>query len=156
MSRRAFTVSAPGRICLFGEHQDYLGLPVIAAAINRRIRAEVQFSCDGHRLHIDMPDINDRMTLDPSQEQQYTRARDYLRAGVNVLLREGARFPYGASIRITSDIPMQAGVSSSSAMVVMWLRALCEMAETPMNPTLKRWRDGDTAQRCWSSKSRVE
>ncbi|MFC1564948.1 galactokinase family protein, partial [candidate division KSB1 bacterium] len=30
-------VSAPGRICLFGEHQDYLGLPVIAAAIGLRI-----------------------------------------------------------------------------------------------------------------------
>ncbi len=142
MSRRAFTVSAPGRICLFGEHQDYLGLPVIAAAINRRIRAEVQFSRDGHRLHLDMPDIKERLTLDPSQEQQYTRSRDYLRAGVNVLLREGARFPYGASIRITSNIPMQAGASSSSAMVVMWLRALCEMAEPPMNPdpeTLARW-----------------
>jgi galactokinase len=24
-------VSTPGRLCLFGEHQDYLGLPVIAA-----------------------------------------------------------------------------------------------------------------------------
>jgi len=26
-------VTAPGRICLFGEHQDFLGLPVIACAI---------------------------------------------------------------------------------------------------------------------------
>jgi galactokinase len=30
-------VSAPGRICLFGEHQDYLGLPVITAAIDLRL-----------------------------------------------------------------------------------------------------------------------
>ena len=28
-----FTVKAPGRICLFGEHQDYLGFPVISMAI---------------------------------------------------------------------------------------------------------------------------
>jgi galactokinase len=28
------TVSAPGRLCLFGEHQDFLGLPVIALAVN--------------------------------------------------------------------------------------------------------------------------
>ena len=28
-----FVSFAPGRVCLFGEHQDYLGLPVIAAAI---------------------------------------------------------------------------------------------------------------------------
>ena len=26
---------APGRVCLFGDHQDYLGLPIIACAINR-------------------------------------------------------------------------------------------------------------------------
>ena len=29
-------ISTPGRICLFGEHQDYLGLPVIAMAISLR------------------------------------------------------------------------------------------------------------------------
>uniref|UniRef100_A0A7S4ELZ7 GHMP kinase N-terminal domain-containing protein n=1 Tax=Pseudo-nitzschia australis TaxID=44445 RepID=A0A7S4ELZ7_9STRA len=28
-----FTAIAPGRLCLFGEHQDYLGLPVIALAL---------------------------------------------------------------------------------------------------------------------------
>ena len=31
------TISAPGRICLFGDHQDYLGLPVIACAIDRQV-----------------------------------------------------------------------------------------------------------------------
>jgi len=30
-------VKAPGRICFFGDHQDYLGLPVIAATIDRYI-----------------------------------------------------------------------------------------------------------------------
>ena len=32
------TISTPGRICLFGEHQDYLGLPVLAMAISLRIK----------------------------------------------------------------------------------------------------------------------
>ena len=27
-------VSTPGRICLFGEHQDYLSLPVVSMAIS--------------------------------------------------------------------------------------------------------------------------
>lgn len=142
MSERVLTVSAPGRICLFGEHQDYLGLPVIAAAITRRIRAEAHLSPNGQRFQIDMPDVGEWMELDPSQEQQYTHARDYLRAGINVLRREGARFPRGAEIRITSNIPMRAGVSSSSAMVIMWLRLLCELADPPLSPdvdTLARW-----------------
>ena len=28
---------APGRVCLFGDHQDYLSLPIIATTINRSI-----------------------------------------------------------------------------------------------------------------------
>ena len=31
---------APGRICLFGDHQDYLSLPIIACSINRLMRLE--------------------------------------------------------------------------------------------------------------------
>ena len=28
---------APGRVCLFGDHQDYLGLPIIATTIDKEI-----------------------------------------------------------------------------------------------------------------------
>ena len=31
---------APGRVCLFGDHQDYLGLPIIATTINNEIKIE--------------------------------------------------------------------------------------------------------------------
>ncbi len=31
-------ISALGRICLFGEHQDYLGLPVIPIDISKRLK----------------------------------------------------------------------------------------------------------------------
>ena len=34
------TSTAPGRICLFGDHQDYLKLPIIACAINRYIKLD--------------------------------------------------------------------------------------------------------------------
>ncbi|MHA1586217.1 MAG: galactokinase family protein, partial [Candidatus Heimdallarchaeota archaeon] len=33
---KKLSYSAPGRVCLFGEHQDYLKLTVIPAAINLR------------------------------------------------------------------------------------------------------------------------
>ncbi|MHA2303177.1 MAG: galactokinase family protein, partial [Candidatus Thorarchaeota archaeon] len=35
-----FSVRAPGRICLFGEHSDYLGLDVIPAAIDLNIQIQ--------------------------------------------------------------------------------------------------------------------
>ena len=31
-------ITTQGRICLFGDHQDYLNLPVIACAINKYIK----------------------------------------------------------------------------------------------------------------------
>ena len=31
---------APGRVCLFGDHQDYLGLPIIATTIDKEITIE--------------------------------------------------------------------------------------------------------------------
>lgn len=38
------SISSPGRICLFGEHQDYLGLPVIPMAINKRLTLHYQLN----------------------------------------------------------------------------------------------------------------
>lgn len=115
--------SAPGRICLFGEHQDYLGLPVIASAVNLRIGVEETAPSDGP-VRLDMPDISERALLDLAVDQEYASSRDYLRSCVNVLRRRGVRWPRAHDLVMRSDIPVNAGLSSSSAMVVMWLRYL--------------------------------
>lgn len=121
-------VSAPGRICLFGEHQDYLGLPVIAAAIQLRIGVDANPRSDGLFV-IEMPDTGETLTLDPNAEQIYAHHRDYLRSSLNVLRREGKHWPQGYSIVMRSTIPINAGASSSSAMTVMWLQFLLQTAE---------------------------
>ncbi|HZP84076.1 MAG TPA: galactokinase family protein [Chthonomonadaceae bacterium] len=119
------SVSAPGRVCLFGEHQDYLGLPVIAAAINLRIGVNAT-PISTPRFLLDMPDIGEKLEIDPAVEQCYVHNRDYLHSAVNVLRREGLSWPQGYRIVMHGDIPINAGVSSSSAMVIMWLRFLLE------------------------------
>jgi galactokinase len=120
-------VKAPGRICLFGEHQDYLGLPVIPAAISRymTVRGEPVRALG---FDIDLPDIGEHRRLSADGDNPYERARDYLASGVNVLYREGCRWDGGWRIEITGDIPQQAGVSSSSALVVAWARFLLQAA----------------------------
>ncbi|MGB3975816.1 MAG: galactokinase family protein, partial [bacterium] len=35
---KVIVIEAPGRICLLGEHQDYLGLEVISGAMNLKVR----------------------------------------------------------------------------------------------------------------------
>lgn len=123
MEMDRLSVSAPGRICLFGEHQDFLGLAVVAAAIDRRIRIEGTERGD-RLLRMDMPDIGKSEEIALSQPLEYTRKRDYLRSCVNVLHRAGWDLPRGFDCVMRSTIPINAGVSSSSAMIVCWLTFL--------------------------------
>ena len=51
-------IKTPGRICLFGEHQDYLGLPVIALAISRHSKI-VGFARSDAMIVINKPDLNE-------------------------------------------------------------------------------------------------
>ncbi len=118
-------VSTPARICLFGEHQDYLDLPVIASAINMRM------SIEGHKASNDsfflqLPDIGSCFSVNPEEEIGYTKDRDYLPAAVNVLKRRGMGFLQGFSGELKSQIPINSGLASSSALVVSWLRFLLE------------------------------
>jgi len=129
MSHHELSVSSPGRMCLLGEHQDYFGLAIIAAAVDLRITfAGVRRSDD--RILIDMPDIGERAELNTSAEMPYETKRDYLRSAVNIHRRAGLPLS-GWDIRITSTIPINAGTSSSSAMVVAWNKFLLEAAGDP-------------------------
>ncbi|HIO55857.1 MAG TPA: galactokinase family protein, partial [Candidatus Marinimicrobia bacterium] len=56
--KQTLTVSSPGRLCLFGEHQDYLGLPVISMAISLRARIH-GIKRLNREVIIHKPDINE-------------------------------------------------------------------------------------------------
>ena len=120
-------VSAPGRICLFGEHQDYFGLPVIAAAINLRIHITGRARSDLN-FEINLPDIKSLERIDLGSEVAYERKRDYLKSAINVLLREGIIFLQGWNCTVQGTIPINSGTSSSSALVVAWIKFLLEVA----------------------------
>jgi len=124
------TVAAPGRICLFGEHQDFLGLPVIAAAIDLHITIRGE-RIGGGSIILDLPDIGDRDEFDPGSLLQPRGPRDYLRAAVNVLLKEGLQPPRGWRCTITGNLPINAGCSSSSALTVAWVKFLLAAAQAP-------------------------
>ena len=126
--REEINVSAPGRVCLFGEHQDYFGLPIIAAAIDLRISISGKKRKD-NILNIDLPDIGEAEEFTLEKEVEYTKERDYLKSTVNVLKRKGIRFPSGWDCLIRGTIPINSGTASSSALVVAWIKFLLETAE---------------------------
>lgn len=127
MKKNEISVSAPGRICLFGEHQDYFGLPIIAAAINLRIFIRGMSRDDLH-IRINLPDIGEREEFSLAGNLPYQKERDYLRSAVNVLRRKGVRFDSGWDCHLHGTIPINAGTSSSSALVVAWAKFLLEAA----------------------------
>lgn len=125
MEKKEISVSAPGRICLFGEHQDYFGLPIIAAAINLRIFIQGTPRND-HLVKIDLPDLGETEEFSMEKDITYDKERDYLRSGVNVLKRKGIKFESGWDCRLRGTIPINAGTSSSSALVVAWSKFILE------------------------------
>lgn len=124
-------ISTPGRICLFGEHQDYLGLPVIAAGISLRVQVSGQPREDD-LVVIRMPDIDDEETFSIKEIFPYTKERDYFRSTIHVLNKRGLSFSNGFDVEITGNIPINSGTSSSSALIVSWANFLSRNADTPV------------------------
>ncbi|MBD3190839.1 MAG: GHMP kinase [Candidatus Heimdallarchaeota archaeon] len=126
-ARHCFQVKAPGRVFLFGEHSDYLGLEVISAAINRYITIRVTKRNDQQMIvnYLDLGEKDD-FTLD--KEVPYRHKRDYLRSAFNILRRKGIQPARGANLEVTGDIPIAAGLSSSSALSVATVIAFAKLA----------------------------
>jgi galactokinase len=129
---RQIGVSTPGRVCLFGEHQDYLGLPVISCAISLRLAIEGVTTAEPV-IDIDLPDIGSHESFMLGRFSVSHTSRDYLRSAVNVLQRHGFTFSCGFRGGVRGRIPINAGTSSSSALVVSWVRLLARISDQEVN-----------------------
>jgi len=121
-----YSVRAPGRVCLFGEHSDYLGLDAVAAAIDLVVKMSVRPRED-NVVHVSLKDTGESITLDLSDLGPYQHARDYVRAAFRVLQKHGFSMR-GADIEVSGAVPMGAGLSSSSALTVAAILAGCSLA----------------------------
>jgi galactokinase len=119
---------APGRIELLGNHLDYNGGPVLAAAIDRFVVTAVGFDSstnDNWLLAADEPDSAKQVLGDPSAPPSTPpRTADYLRGVIAELAARGHPPISGAAIAIAGDVPLGFGVSSSAALCVSLTLAL--------------------------------
>ena len=124
---RSFTVSAPGRVCLFGEHQDYLGMPSVVMAINLRCRIHIEERGD-RRVVWSSPNLGEEYSgefnLDNLQESEIKGEQNLLLSSLIIAERAGRLPQKGWNATIDSDVPVQAGCSSSSALLVAWIAAI--------------------------------
>ncbi len=131
---KRFSVRAPGRVCLFGEHSDYLGLDVIPAAIDLAICIQCSQREDRNVnvIYLDLEE-EDSFNID-DEDLIYRHNRDYLRSAFNVTKRKGMNPKNGWDLEVTGNIPISAGLSSSSALTVAAILAFARMSEKSLQP----------------------
>ena len=129
-----FTVSAPGRVNLIGEHIDYHGLPVLPMALEQRVCIECR-PRTGRMIHAMSADGYGERAFEWTNALQPVRAGDwenYLRAAARAV---AGKWGVGSGIdaEIRSDLPAAAGLSSSTALIVaMTLGLLRASGYTPV------------------------
>ena len=111
----------------FGDHQDYLNLPVIAGTIDRFI--EIKGERNGKEyLRLKLIDFNSIIKINLNETLELIENGDYLRSSIRVLKRNGIILTEGYDIEIKGNIPIKSGLSSSSALTIAWLRFLTKAA----------------------------
>lgn len=122
---RIIRSSAPGRIVLFGEHQDYFNLPVISAGVNLRITVLGHYH-DKPYIHLVLNNMKRTYTIPLQFPIPYRFRRAYLQSAINVLHRKGFAFD-GFTASFSGNIPQNSGLSSSSALTVAWTAFLSRL-----------------------------
>ncbi|KPJ95820.1 MAG: hypothetical protein AMS18_02210 [Gemmatimonas sp. SG8_17] len=115
-----YFVRAPGRVNLIGEHTDYNGLPVFPMALQRECRLLVRARRDAT---VNVADANPEFpartfelaaSIDPYPGGDWG---NYVKAAGKALVQRCGELR-GFDAVVSSDIPIAAGLSSSSALVV--------------------------------------
>jgi galactokinase len=113
-------VRAPGRVNLIGEHIDYCGLPVLPMALRRSVHVAFRPRADREMRLVNRDPGFAPSSFAVSEHIRPAAAGDwsnYARAATRAL---ADRFPdlRGVDALVESDLPIAAGLSSSSALVV--------------------------------------
>ncbi len=126
---KSFIVSAPGRVCLFGEHQDYLELSVIPSAINMRTKITCRIVDGGKKdtITVNANDLGKSFELHVGDKVDREKNPDtsYFQAVVEIFKAHGhfSSLPE-VTCDVTSRIPIKSGLSSSAALLVAFVKAM--------------------------------
>lgn len=126
----AISASAPGKIILFGEHAVVYGRPAIAAPVSQ-VQAKAIVVADPRRtpgsVHIQAPNIDLEAELADLPQDDPLAA-----AVVGVFTALDLTRPPSLKLRVTSNIPVAAGLGSGAAVSVAIIRALSAFLGHPL------------------------
>lgn len=114
-----FSVSAPGRVNLIGEHTDYNEGFVLPCALQYKTQVLAAKRADNiiNAFSLQYPEAIEQFDISQTIEHGQWAWGDYLRGVVNELLKAGHVLS-GMDIVISSNVPQGSGLSSSAAFEV--------------------------------------
>ena len=138
-AQHTFTVRAPGRVNLIGEHVDYNDGFVLPIAISLETRLMVRPRRD-RIVELYSANFEERLQFSLDHMQKQNNWIDYVQGVARELA--GASVPlHGFEGIVTSNVPVASGLSSSAAIEVAVALAFTHLEDQPMAPS-------DLAQIC--------
>jgi galactokinase len=121
-----YVATAPGRVNLMGDHTDYNGGFVLPTIIPQRTQAEIALRSD-RTVRVWSAEVEPAealRTYELGQESRDGTWSDYVESATYVL--SGSQTLTGFDLRVSSSVPLGAGLSSSASLLVCMLRVLRE------------------------------
>lgn len=117
-----FSDCAPGRICLMGDNTDLIEKPCLAAAISAYLTIDL-VKREDDRVILVGEDIDFQEEFRLRDELSFNTPLKYLKA---VFHRMRGTVDCGFEARVRSQIPVSAGLSSSTALCIAFIRVLSQ------------------------------
>ncbi len=127
---KKITVSAPGKLMLFGEHAVVYGRPCLVTAVNQRIRLTIE-EIDSQDFLLDAPDVGIASYKKPLRKigiGDMPKGVKFVEVAIkSVLSAVKKEMSHGIHITTSSEFSSQFGFGSSSAASVCAVVAMAEL-----------------------------
>lgn len=131
---KKITVSAPGKLMLFGEHGVVYGRPCIVSAVGQRMKATVEL-IDEPVFQLEAPDVSItdyKKAIEDAGVGDIPKGAKFVEVAVKNFLD---KYPFGGGIKVEteSEFSSEFGFGSSSASTVCVVKALAELTGTKLD-----------------------
>ncbi len=134
MAEKTYIVSAAGRVNLIGEHIDYCGGKVLPAALSFKNTVTVKANGTDF-INLSWTDLPNKISIDIRKLGEYRDLKHAkYQAGCAYVWEKAGHKIVGCDMLMDCTVPFGSGLSSSAAIEVSTIAALCLVAGEEINP----------------------